>query len=822
MASLLRTEAETRGSLLQISSVEVELDLRDAEEFASTSVIEFSASEEAVQTFIDFHGNELLEVELNGEQVPLDRWADGRIAITVAHRNRLVVRGKMVYGNDGEGLHQHLDPADGRRYLYAMSFLDAAPRWFPCFDQPDLKAPYAFTVRTPQEWTVAGNSPAEQTSPGLWRLAPSKPLSTYFVSLIAGEWATVIDEHDGIPLGVHCRQSLAGPLAAEAEDILDVTRKCFDAYHELFGIRYPFEEYHQAFVPDFNAGAMENPGLVTFRDQFIFRAAATRDERGVRANTIAHEMAHQWFGDLVTMRWWDDLWLNESFAEFMANRVCSSATEYDTWPDFSLSRKDWGSIADQAPSTHPVAGNGAADTSSALASFDGISYAKGAAVLGQLLRFLGEDVFHAGLASYFTEHRFGNATLADLIRAWEDASGEKLQGWVAAWLQTTGLDRLEIDARGSPARLTCTAPPEQSAARRHAIDVATLDPDGTVIETQAVIIATGETQDLILAREGAAAWIPDSSDTTWARIRPAPGWPELPALSSITDLSVRVLLVNSIRDGVRSAELAPEIAFELLLAQLSHETNVLLLSAIADFCSTELSGAYCPRAERAARLTRFASVAETLLAAAEPGSDHQLAVLRVWFRATSDSTRLSSLLRGDEEIDGRPLDEELRWAVVWRLCVLTGAESLITEEIGIDHSASGLAHAARCRASLPTLEAKLTAWRLLVRPSTLSAYELYASAAGFFLAEQDELTEDFVPLYFEQINATAVFRRGWALAEVAAKLFPRHANRPEVSLMAAAACAESGLNSAIRRALIDGADALRRAVAAIEPARGAD
>ena len=815
MPSLLRAEAATRAALLQISSVAVELDLRDSERFASTTVIEFTSTEEAAATFVDFQGSELEQAELNGQPISPDEWAEGRIALTVQRENRLMVRGTMAYGNDGEGLHQHVDPSDGRRYLYAMSFLDAAPRWFACFDQPDLKATYTFTVRTPTEWIVAGNSPAEQTSPGYWTLAPSKPLSTYFVSLIAGEWASVSDEHDGIPLRLHCRQSLAEALAAEADDILDVTKKCFDAYHQLFGIRYPFEEYHQAFVPDFNAGAMENPGLVTFRDQFIFRAAATREERAVRAGTIAHEMAHQWFGDLVTMRWWDDLWLNESFAEFMAHRVCSAATQYDLWPDFSLSRKDWGAVADQAPSTHPVAGNGAPDATSALASFDGISYAKGAAVLVQLHRYLGEEAFTAGLVAYFNEHRFANATLSDLIRAWEQAGEVDLDGWAAAWLQTSGLDLFEIDAEVVPTRLMCSAPADHPAERRHAIDVATLARDGSRLETQSVVIGTGETQELTLEGDGVAAWIPDSSDTTWGRIRPTPRWEELPPLSTISEVTVRILLVNSIRDAVRSAELAPGDAFELLLAQLPHETNVLLFSAMADFCATDLTGAYCPHEERAQRLERLASVVRTLLDEATPGSDRQLAILRVWLRITRDSGRLAQLLAGEEQIEQRPLDEELRWAIVWRLCVLTGEASLIARELEIDNSTSGKAHAARCRASLPTLEAKEAAWTLLTEPSTLGAYELYASAAGFFLAEQDELTQDFVPRYFEQINDTAAFRRGWALGEVATDLFPTHANRPEVGRLAAASCQASGLNPAIRRALVDGADVLARAIAAI-------
>ncbi|HEY9291093.1 MAG TPA: M1 family aminopeptidase, partial [Microlunatus sp.] len=438
MPSLSHVEARARAELITVRNTSISLDLSDqqgpgAAEFRSVSTIEFDASAGA-ETFLDFQGVRLNAITLNGRPVDLDCWSDDRIALAdLEPTNTVVVDGVMAYSSDGEGLHRHVDPADGRSYLYAMSFLDAAPRWFGCFDQPDLKSQYRLEVLAPADWTVHGNGPAAKDSSttsgdsARWTISPPQPLSSYFVTLIAGPYASLYSEHDGIPYGIHVRASLGDALEREAEDIFTVTGQCFDYYHRIFGVRYPFGEYHQAFVPDFNAGAMENPGCVTFRDSFIYRARATRAERASRAGVIAHEMAHQWFGDLVTMRWWDDLWLNESFAEYMAHRCCTEATDYPLMAEFGIQRKAWGYVVDQSDATHPVAGNGSADAATALQNFDGISYAKGAAVLLQLASYLGDDVFLAGLRRYFDDHRFGNAEFAELVACWAAAGGVDLE-----------------------------------------------------------------------------------------------------------------------------------------------------------------------------------------------------------------------------------------------------------------------------------------------------------------------------------------------------------------------------------------------------------
>ena len=478
--SLRRTEAQQRSSQLEVGRVLIELDLTEpaAETFRSRTTIQFVSAGPA--TFLDFRGRELLAVQLNGDDLDPACWQSGRIPLAgLARDNTVVVEGRMPYAGDGEGLHRHVDPADLQTYLYAMSFLDAAPRWFACFDQPDLKARYELRVSAPEDWTVLGNGPSRSVPsgrhPGRWVITPSGPLPSYVVTLVAGPYTSLAEEHSGIRLGLHARASLAAELKMAAPEVFDVTRRGLDYYAELFGVPYPFGEYHQAFVPDLNAGAMENPGCVTLRDTFLYRGRATAAERATRAGVVAHELAHMWFGDLVTMRWWDDLWLNESFAEYLGHRCCAVVTPYPLWTDFGVIRKDWGAVADQSPTSHPVAGQAASDTETALQQFDGISYAKGAAVLKQLAAYLGEEVFLGGLRSYIRRHAWGNAELGDLLAAWADAGGSGLEPWAAAWLQTAGMDTIDVTA--APVHVVRTAAPG-GAGRRHALRVLSIDARG--------------------------------------------------------------------------------------------------------------------------------------------------------------------------------------------------------------------------------------------------------------------------------------------------------------------------------------------------------
>ncbi len=813
--SLTRHEAEQRAATIRVEHSEITLDLtRPGPTFDSTSLIRFALRDgvaPGAETFLDFKGERLGSVELNGTDVDPATWQQGRVPLTdLQQTNTVRISGTMAYSSDGEGLHRHTDPADQKTYLYAMSFLAAAPRWFACFDQPDLKSTYALDITGPVDWTVLGNGPCTAVEPGRWQIRPTAPLSTYYVTVVAGPYASCYREHDGIRLGFHARASLSDSLEAEVSDLSEVTAASFDFYHQMFGVRYPFGEYHQAFVPDFNAGAMENPGCVTLRDQYIYRGRATRAERASRAGTVAHEMAHMWFGDLVTMRWWDDLWLNESFAEYAAHRCCSEGTQYPLWTEFGILRKDWGSVADQSPSTHPVAGNGALDAEAALQDFDGISYAKGAAVLKQLVAHLGDDVFLAGLRDYFATHAYGNAALADLLAAWQRAGAADLDSWARDWLQTSGLDTLSV----AGSELVRQPPAGSTVSRPHTIAVAEVDSDGHEVARQQVTL-TGRRMGLEL-RGGTAVLVPDADDGTWAKVRFDADWASMGRLLPTIELpATRVVVVNAFRDAVRNAEVDPGLALEALLEVATVDDEDVVVGSVLRFCTEVLAVGFTPVDRRSARLADVHRTAQAVIDGAGEGSDRQLLGFRYAVASGTDAELLRRWLDARDLPPGLPLDPDLIWSLVVRLAEVGGDEDAIERALERDPSAAGRVHAARARASLPDPTAKETAWSALTGSSELPASELYSIAKGFFRPGQTELTEAYVPRFFAEMPDTADFRSGWALGQIVSDAFPlAHASSDTLELAEETLTGE--LPAAVRRSLTDGTDALRRAVASLQ------
>ncbi|HEX2904744.1 MAG TPA: aminopeptidase N [Jatrophihabitans sp.] len=813
MPSLARIEATERAQLITVRDYRIALDLPETgPEFLSETVIRFDARTPGASTFLDVKAAAVESAELNGQPLDPASVQQDRLPLTgLAASNELRLRARMRYANDGEGLHRHVDPADGNTYLYAMSFLDSAPRWFACFDQPDLKARYDIEVQCPPAWIVLGNAPAERVGDGHWRLATSQPLSTYFVTLVAGPYASITAEHDGIPLGLHCRASLAAHLHDEAEDLFAITRDSFDAYHRLFGVRYPFGEYHQVFVPDFNAGAMENPGCVTLRDQFVFRSRASTGQRVLRAATVAHEMAHMWFGDLVTMRWWDDLWLNESFAEYLAYRVCADMPGYPgelSWTQFGITRKDWGSIADQSPSTHPVAGNGSATAAAALAEFDGISYAKGASALRQLAAHLGDDIFFAGLREHFARHRFGNASLADLLDAWTSAGASDVPHWAKQWLQTSGLDTITATVDHGRAIIERTAP--DTSRRPHALSVAGYDSAGR--RTTTVPLQLTDPLATLTVDPTTALVLADSTDSTWARHRFG-DWAHAGALlPRLADSAARTVLYNAIRDGVRSAELSAGQALQLLIPALAVEPVELAVAELFQFCVREVVGIYSPAAHRPARRALLAELAQRLLATAAAGSDAQLTAARALISASDDAVLLQRWLAGVEVPAGVEVDRELRWALLHRLAAVGAAgEAEIEAELARDASTAGRLAAAGARAAIPDKAAKDRAWAALTQPGELSAYEQFSIAQAFFDASQSELVAPWLPRFFPDVAATAAFRSGFALELLCDYAYPVTLASTELIQLAERALA-GPLPDGVRRPFTDRTDVARRAV----------
>jgi len=815
MANLTVDDARKRAASIDVSSYRIDLDLdRGDGVFESSTVITF-ISHDGSPTFVDIAPEVLHTVLLNGQEVDPAGLSGERVPLHPAiGSNELAVTATMRYSHDGEGLHRSVDPEDGRAYVYAMTFLDAAPRVFACFDQPDLKAEVTLRVKVPHDWTVVGNGRAKahetvggESPDGWWELTRTEPLSTYFVTLVAGPYHSIVREHDGIPLGLHCRQSLAPHLDKDADELFKLTGECFDEYHRLFGIRYPFGDYHQVFVPEFNAGAMENPGCVTFADDMVFRAQATDAQRSDRANVVAHEMAHQWFGDLVTMRWWDDLWLNESFADYMGHRVCVDATDFtDNWLLFALTNKGWGLDADQRSSTHPVAGNGSPDAHSALTNFDGISYAKGAVVLRQLNNYLGEEAFIAGIVDHLTTHAFGNATLADLVASWERSSGRDLAGWTRSWLETPGVDTLSV-AHGPATTLVRRNGSPEDVSRVHAIKVTSYDDQGAA--TTLPVVISEETTELALDSSGPTALVlPDSEDESWAKIELAPSAMAEVAvrLPRIQNPVSRAVIWVALRDALLDARMSPDDYLDVVCTALPREGDDQIVDRVLTE-STARAGTYL---HTAAQLERLESLVIDILTDTERGSNRQLLTSRKLLQVSTDIPMLWSWLDGHAP-DGLLVDADMRWRVLTQLCVLgVAGRDEIKRERAVDPSSQGAVAALRCRAAIPTPEGKADTWETIASDTEVSNHDLRALCGSFFRASQQEVTRPYVARYFTDLPATASFRSGWVVELSCLASFPRFAASAETVQLAEATLAAPALDPFARRAISDETDDLRR------------
>ena len=822
MVNLTVDDARDRAASVDVTSYQIDLELdRGETTFRSTSRI-FFHSRLGRQTFIELVPEELHSVELNGRSLDPASLSEGRLLVSpVQGDNVLTVTATMRYSHDGEGLHRSVDPEDGRAYVYAMTFLDAAPRVFASFDQPDLKADVTMRVKVPEDWAVIGNSRAQKAKGGgpsgsnigagiWWEFAPTKPLATYFTTLVAGPYHSILGEHDGIRFGLHCRQSLAAHLDKDADELFRLTGECFDEFHRLFGIRYPFGDYHQVFVPEFNAGAMENPGCVTFADSMVFRAQATDVQRSDRANTVAHEMAHQWFGDLVTMRWWDDLWLNESFADYMGHRVCVDATDYtDNWLLFALNNKAWGLDADQRSSTHPVAGNGSPDAHSALTNFDGISYSKGAIALRQLNNYLGDEAFIAGIVDHLTTHSYGNATLADLVGSWERASGKDLTEWTRSWLGTSGVDTLSV-TQGPHTTITRHNGSPGDVSRIHAITVTSYDEAGNA-QSVPVVLTEPDTEVALDSSGPNTLVLPDSQDETWAKVRLDPGAVDLlPTLLPRIESPVsRAALWGAVREGLLDAVIGPDTYLDIACGALAHETEDLIVERVLRE-STMRAGTYL---HTPVQRERIEALALELLEACQPESNRQLLVSRELLRVSTDVTLLWSWLDGHAP-DGLLVDSDMRWRVLERLCVRGGAgRDEISRERESDPSSQGGLAALRCSAAIPTAEGKAATWEAVTTDREISNHDLYALCGSFFRASHRKLTRPYVKRYFTELPATVSFRSGWVVMASCTAIYPRFSAREAVLGYAERALGGTDLDPFARRAISDGTDDLRRLMA---------
>ncbi|MDX3234852.1 aminopeptidase N [Streptomyces sp. ME03-5709C] len=845
--NLTRDEARERARLLAVDGYEVALDLRSAlspqeHTFRSVTTIRFRCAEPGASSFADLLAPSVTSVTLNGRELDPAVVFDGtRIALDdLAAENVLVVDARCAYSRTGEGMHRFTDPEDGEVYLYTQYEPADARRVFANFEQPDLKAPFAFSVTAPESWVVLGNERVTGVSDGgvTRHFAPTRPISTYITAVVAGPYHMVHDTYrralpDGseleIPLGALCRQGLARHF--DADEIFTVTKQGLDFFHDHFGYPYPFGKYDQAFVPEYNLGAMENPGLVTFREEYVFRGKVTQASYEARANVVLHEMAHMWFGDLVTMRWWDDLWLKESFADFMGAFSLVEATRFrQGWITFANRRKAWAYRADQLPSTHPVTAD-IRDLEDAKLNFDGITYAKGASVLKQLVAYVGRDAFLEGARRYFQRHAYGNTELGDLLSVLAETSGRDMAGWSRSWLQTAGVNSLTpqvtygADGRIAELAVVQEAAPSHPELRPHRIAVglyrrtaqgtveryARVEADVAGPRTVVGELAGAERPDLVLVND---------DDLTYCKIR----FDEDSLatvrgdLGSLTDPMARALTWSAVWNMTRDGLMPARDYLGLVLRFAGAETDIGVLQGLHTQARTALNDYAAPSwREQGARELADGALRE--LRAAAPGSGHQLAWARFHAAvAGGDEGRdvLRGLLDGTEKIDGLEVDQELRWTFLEALAAAGAAdEAAVAAELARDDTASGRRHQVRCLAARPSAAVKEQCWAAVVESDALSNALVEATIAGFAQAGQRELLAPYADRYFDVIERIWKERSIEIGMAVVRGLFPHHQDRP-ATLDAADAWLDGHADAppALRRLVAECRDDLARALRA--------
>ena len=754
--NLTRDEAAARATLLDVTSYTVDLDLMsaihpDQTTFRSTTTLEFTCREPGAGTFADLVAPTVREITLNGRSLdPATAYADNRIALDgLEATNTLVVSADCAYSNTGEGLHRFVDPADDRVYLYSQFEVPDARRVFTTFEQPDLNAVFTFDVTAPAHWVVVSNAatPEPTEAPGngqsgasLWSFPPTKRMSTYITAIVAGEYHGEFDTYEGkfgtIPLGHYCRQSLKEHM--DTAELVKLTKQSFAWFEEQFDYPYPFGKYDQLYVPEYNAGAMENAGCVTLRDEYLPRSRQARSFFEFRASVITHEMAHMWFGDLVTMKWWDDLWLNESFAEWACYWCEANATEFDdAWTGFANARKQTGYRADQLPSTHPIAADNV-DLHAVEVNFDMITYAKGASVLKQLVAWVGIEPFLEGLRSYFKEWEYGNPEFKDLLATLEKASGRELQGWAQEWLQTAGVNTLapafELDADGNYASfsVTQTAHEDWPTLRRHRLGIGLYDTvsdangDRRLVRRDYVEIdvegASTDVAKLVGAKQPDLLLLNDE-DHAYAKIRldDRSMATAISSLSTFEDSLPRALVWGAAWDMTRDGEMRTRDWVDLVLANIGAETDAWAVTRIPTTAALAVAF-YSDPSHRPALRETWESGLRELLMAAEPGSDHQLTFARSYAGAAHRDAALDELiglLDGSFTVDGLAIDQDMRWALITALA-RSGrfGDAEIDAELEVDKTISGKELAAAARASQPTAEAKEAAWNAIIDPAT--------------------------------------------------------------------------------------------------------
>lgn len=787
--NLTRLEAIDRAQNIAVQSYQVELDLmRGAEVFGTTTTVNFSATP-GYSTFIDAITSSVHSVTLNGVELDPAVVSTGvRIQLdNLAAQNTLTVVAEAKYTNTGEGLHRFVDPVDGEVYLYTQFEVPDSRRMFAVFEQPDLKATFAFTVTAPDYWVLTSNQPTPAPVPGdngaaTWSFAPTPRISSYITALVAGPYDVVRSEltsADGrvIPLGVFCRKSLSEYM--DADYVFEKTRQGFAYFESKFDYAYPFEKYDQLFVPEFNAGAMENAGCVTFTESYVFRSKVTDAIRERRVVTILHELAHMWFGDLVTMRWWNDLWLNESFAEYASTLATAEATEWhEAWTTFAVMEKSWAYRQDQLPSTHPIVAD-IPDLDAVRVNFDGITYAKGGSVLKQLGAWVGQDQFLAGVGQYFKKHAYGNTELKDLLVELEATSGRDLTTWSKLWLETAGVNTLRpaltTDADGMITSFSIeqTAPADWPTIRPHRMAIGfynltngklvrdhriELDVDGVSTVVSELVGLTRP--DLILINDDDLAYAKIRLDEASLRVAIA-------NLKDIEDPLARSLVWGSVWDSTRDAETAGRDFIDLVLGNIATETESTVVRTVLGQLLL-VATSYVDPTTREAQTVRVADALWTLANQAEAGSDLQFQFLRSFAALATTTEQLDNvkaLREGTITLGGLDIDTDLGWELLISLAAGGRvSEADIDAYLAEDNTATGAQSAAHASAALPTLSQKQAAWDSVWVADDKPNLIVRATGLGFNKAQDLSVLESFIPQYFDSIEKIWA-TRSYAIAE---------------------------------------------------------
>jgi aminopeptidase N len=779
--NITRNEAIQRAGLVSdpVYTVSLELDGK-GETFSCFASIDFKAQENS-NTWIDLVSPLVESVWLNGEELNVKEVFNGtRIQLrNLKPENKLKIKAQCSYMNTGEGLHRHIDPVDNEVYIYTQFEVPDCRRVFPVFEQPDIKGVLNLTVKAPTKWTVISNTetPAPKNIEdnfSIWTFNQTPKMSSYLYAICAGPYAKKTDIYEGkfgkYPLAIFVRPSLSQYL--DHEEIFEVTKQGFKWFEEKFQIGYPFKKYDQVFVPEFNAGAMENVGCVTFRDEYIFRSRTTRTAYESRANTILHELAHMWFGDLVTMKWWNDLWLNESFAEWAAHWASSGATKYnEAWTLFHVQRKAWAYRQDQLPSTHPIAAN-MPDLDSVYENFDGITYAKGASALRQLVAWVGEENFLKGLKNYFEKHAWKNTELKDLLNELSTSSGRELDSWSKIWLESSGATLLrpdiEVDENNLITKLLINQEPPSSppgldpVLRPHRLALGVYEKqENKLVRTKRieVDVVGGQTEikELVGTKRPDLLLINDD-DLTYAKIRLDSHSLNTATkeIASIESSLSRALIWGAVWDMVRDAEVGTGKYLDLVLAGIEKETDIGLVQQVLMQCRSAID-VFADRKNRKNYNIKLATGLEKLINLAKPGSDRQLALLRTFSAvATTEEqiNKVAQILDGTEKIEGLVVDTDLRWALLRRLVVVgKRGEKEIAEELKKDDTVMGREHAAGAKAAMPSLDAKQKAWEQVINNENLTNSELHSILAGISYMDHEEVLRNFVDKYFDSVSS---------------------------------------------------------------------